>query len=243
MEKQVARLNQNFNAEYHVYDGASQDNKKHVASPVVLQLQPRDVEKPMTPPSFRKNLVVEHVKGYENQIQYDRKSYDEIPRSKTAKSGQGKRTKVGTRAQNNNSYINSSNLPGVGDMSSIDMNQSGKISTRQKTMKKPKYTRSFNQKSDNGMPVPFTGMRNHNLSNKELRTFDQPKTHYERTNKWVKQASAAGYDANERAAKDHHGPKKRKVRAPSTHISSGNKNMVHHQGQHVGINGILQQMN
>ena len=90
------------------------------------------------------------------------------------------------------------------------------------------------------MPVPFTGMRNHNLSNQELRTFDQPKTHYERTNKWVKQSSASGYDIN---TKEGPALKRKKVRAPSTHISSGNKNLVHHQGQHVGINGILQQMN
>jgi len=94
----------------------------------------------------------------------------------------------------------------------MEMAQSGKISTRTKNMKKPKYTRSFNnQRADNGMPVPFTGMRNHNLSNKELRTVDQPRTFYDRTNKWVSANTT----------------KKKKIRAPSTQIAGG-KSMAHH---------------
>ena len=37
MDKQVAKLNRNFNADYHVFDGAG-DNDQLVSSPVVLQL-------------------------------------------------------------------------------------------------------------------------------------------------------------------------------------------------------------
>ena len=100
-------------------------------------------------------------------------------------------------------------------------------------MKKPKYTRSFNnQRADNGMPVPFTGMRNHNLSNKELRTVEQPRTLYDKSTKWVSANAAA-----KKAAL-------KKSRAPSTQITSGKSMMhCHHHGQNAGINGILQQMN
>jgi len=50
------------------------------------------------------------------------------------------------------------------------------------------------------MPVPYAGMRNHNFSEKELGTHtsksqvDRGATAYERSNKWVNQASGGGYD-------------------------------------------------
>jgi|TARA_B110000285_G_scaffold146492_1_gene163556 hypothetical protein len=44
------------------------------------------------------------------------------------------------------------------------------------------------------MPVPYAGMRNHNFSEKELGTVDRGATAYERSNKWVNQASGGGYD-------------------------------------------------
>ena len=52
-----------------------------------------------------------------------------------------------------------------------------------------------------GMPVPYAGMRNHNFSEKELGTVDRGATAYERSNKWVNQASGGGYDFYKKQAK------------------------------------------
>lgn len=51
------------------------------------------------------------------------------------------------------------------------------------------------------MPVPYAGMRNHNFSEKELGTVDRGATAYERSNKWVNQASGGGYDFYKKQAK------------------------------------------
>lgn len=92
------------------------------------------------------------------------------------------------------------------------------------------------------------GMRNHNLSEKELRTADRRPptkefapidrnkhiTAYERTNKWVNQSAGGGYDFYKKQAKQLEFRKETEPREIKSHSKTSTKG---------GINGIISQMN
>ena len=65
--------------------------------------------------------------------------------------------------------------------------------TNRKTKEKSKDFSSRDY-AGQGIPVPYAGMRNHNVSEKELGTVDRGATAYERSNKYVNQPGGGGYD-------------------------------------------------
>lgn len=85
----INKHKKNLNEKYHVFQEEEEDEGRRHKSPVVLKLRAEGQSAlPMTPPELRKDIVVDDVEKYQDQVKFEqyRDERRSQARAKTSKS-------------------------------------------------------------------------------------------------------------------------------------------------------------